>query len=70
MMNENRAKTVVENIPDTVLLNAAKERREHLREKLGPYATLKKMRVCKGCNKEMTTRALYSHSCTVPKNQR
>jgi len=70
MMNENRAKTVIDNIPDAVLLNAAKERREQLREKLGPYATLKKMRTCKGCGKEMTTRMLYSHQCSVPKNQR
>jgi hypothetical protein len=70
MMTETRAKAVLENVPDAVLFAVARERREQLRSELGPYATLKKMRRCKGCGEQMSTRALYAHKCSIPVSQR
>lgn len=70
MMTEARAKVLVEQIPDAVLFVAARNRKEKLTAELGKYATLKKMRFCRGCKKEMTTREWHNHQPCVPKKER
>lgn len=63
---------VLKAVPDEVLFDEAKKRRESLRKADGPYATLKKLRKCKGCKVEGTARWRRSHKCPsgLPQSKR
>lgn len=60
-MTTNDYVAVLEQVPTSVLLKAAKERREAEFKKLGPHATQKVAVKCTGCGSEFGVRELLRH---------
>jgi hypothetical protein len=58
-------KKTVADFSDKEIFEEAKARRENLRAELGPYATVKIMRECKGCGKTLSARAIRTHKCVI-----
>ena len=55
----------LESIPDKIIFEEAKKRKEQITAAHGPHSTKMVFRICKGCGQEFSARKMRSHPCTI-----